>query len=122
MSDYENPPWPSSPSLFLPHANNVDKFWYCIFDLSENEENCIFSLKVFVFFTITEFEFLIFVKLGEIIDLNNDSDQADYGVDVEDRVGLEIPGDLFKAEFKLGLMTSSDWEIIIFYDLFFKKS
>jgi hypothetical protein len=40
----------------------------------ENEENFIFSLKVFVFFTITEFEFLIFEKFGEMNDLNNDSD------------------------------------------------
>ena len=71
-------------------------------------------MKVFVFFTITEFEFLIFVKFGEIIDLNNDSDFADYGVDIEDRVCLEIPGDLFGAEFRLSLMSSSGRGFIIF--------
>ena len=82
--------------------------------MSENEENYIFSLKVFVFFTITEFEFLIFVKFGDMKDLNNDSDWADYGVDIEDRLVLEILGELFGADFLFDLMSSAGCEFIYF--------
>jgi len=71
-------------------------------------------LKVYGFFTITEFEILFFVKSGEIIDLNNDSYSADYGVDIEDRVCLEFSGNLFGVEYRLSLMSSFGSEFIIF--------
>ena len=41
-------------------------------------------------------------------DLNNDSDQADYGVDIEDRVAFEILGELLWSDFPNGLASFSD--------------